>query len=71
MISKSYPYLSIAKKYNIPYEQVLRCADFLTHNVPPGPHGGWLMGLEASKDAVDAMSYYKNIQTGVEPFPTT
>lgn len=66
MISKSYPYLSIAKKYGLEYGDVLKIAHAATY-------GGWvpiISGAPASfyYDVEIAAGHFRNVRSGIEPF---
>lgn len=73
-VSKSYPYMSIAKKYNAPYALVLEVADWLTHR--RGNHDQVLASLaicanygpEFEKDMTGAADYFMAVRSGVIPF---
>lgn len=75
-ISKSYPFLSISKKYNIEYGDVLKVAEVYRLGDKRGariietrlatPNGERLLG-----DIKGAVSHFKSVQSGVAPFPPT
>lgn len=67
MISKSYPYLSIAKKYGVPYEDVLNAADYFTHGVNRNTRPILLDG-EVIGEILDAGKHFYDVQRGVAPF---
>lgn len=76
MISKTFPYLSIAKKYDIDYSKVLAAAHVLTH----GTHERVMALLTTASSSPDtavlvdiqeAVMHFKGVQSGVIPFPTT
>lgn len=70
MISKSYPYLSIAKKYDVDYGRVLAIADYLTHGRGLAPALGEIP--QSLRYAIeDAVYYFDDIRRGRTPFPTT
>ena len=75
-ISYSYPYLSIAKKYGVPYSTVLALADLGTH----GRSAGYHECSAAVRDRIDedmlgdinaAIRHFKGVQSGSIAFPTT
>lgn len=75
MTIKSYPFLAIAKKYNVDYGSVLRIADvYRTGSLAEA------RALESVADDFDrailedtklAVSEFKGIQSGAIPFPST
>lgn len=75
MISKSYPYISIAKKHNKDYGRILEAAHILTHGSQEDVHSL----LNAAKydetgvlvEIQEAVMYFKGIQSGSIPFPST
>jgi len=78
VISNGYPYLSIAKKYNMDYAEVLNIAHYVTFDMdtrvsyPPLDHkynGG--LNNEMWNDIMDAAKYYRGVQAGLIPFPPT
>lgn len=84
-ISRSYPYLGIAKKYGIEYSTALVFGDFATRNNRDSNQSVWhLMENIPTRDQFvayeydqflvdvnDAARYYRDIQSGRESFPPT
>ncbi len=73
-ISKSYPYLSIAKKHGVDYSTVLALADFATHGRGAGFYecdDSHLITDAVLEDINDAARYFKGIRDGRIPFPAT
>lgn len=71
MISKSYPYLSIAKKHAIDYSVVLAVADLAVHG--RGDLFGEVRTVDQGvlDDVNKAAQYFRDVQAGIEPFPPT
>lgn len=72
-ISKAYPYLSIAKKYNANYSTVLAAAHAATHHKLLPGFSLDAVGLpnEAIDDIIEARDHYRDVQAGVVAFPPT
>lgn len=74
MISKSYPYLSIAKKHGVDYALVLDVADFVTRrsgNVEQALCVSGIIayyGKEFERDIAEAADYFRGVRSGVIPF---
>lgn len=74
-ISKSYPYLDIAKQYGYPYETILAIADFIrTGNNTSWATEALLLNRIELDDVVvreikEAGHYFSMVQRGIEPFP--
>ena len=76
MISKSYPYLSIAKKYGLDYGLVLRAAAFLSGKyrymeIPLTEEDTQMFSKESIEDITDASTYFRDVQDGRVTFPST
>lgn len=72
MISKSYPYLSIAKKHNLPYEKVLAVAHAATYRTTIPECMRFSDGITFSgaviADINKAVDYFLSVRSGVTPF---
>jgi len=71
LISKSYPYLSIAKAHNASYSDVLAVGHYLTHGGRCPMDSIQALSGEANADCVAAFAHYCDVRAGVAPFPPT
>lgn len=76
MISRNYPYLSIAKNHGVEYEKVLKCAHILTHG--SAREADNLLHRDSSSadlpvlsDVCYAVGYFRNAQNDASVFGTT
>jgi hypothetical protein len=68
LISKSYPYVDIARRYDLNYSDVLAVAHYLTHGGPMPTKAVEAIPGRAHGDIVAARDYFRAVQDGSVPF---